>query len=530
MSRFWKSKEEKIIEKINDMDLNFGLHGRVKVQLIDPDNGKVKHEDGGENFISLSSIATMKWWPRYLAMQYGYNYTANAAGFDPRWMSPPFLSHIAAWNDTTAESSGTEYGIQKPIIAWASRWPAAIGSNTSRGLVNTGVSAVTATASTFVFDWNPNQGNGTFKSVGWTRINNTYGLAHANLGRDFTTTNVLDLTTVATLTTWVSRGMYWDGTYFNIADNDGTKFILKNYTTSGGAANATVFNIPTTVNAFNQSGTTLLGMTKISTDWFMCGRNNSNNPCVQKLNSSGTSQWVRNENSGTPATSMYYNDITTDATNLWVACSNGSIYRISTTDGTVAATITPSIPGIGNTMSTGTNNFNGVIGIEYDTNDSMMWILASTSGAGYVLWKINPSTGAVVDSPQITLQATTSQTETATTPYAGSVYNQGSQPGGDYVIGLGGGQFSQTAPATYAVSGTALKALAWSSTSAASITMKGSDLWGNYQAGTSTLGAYNKAVRLIPVENLGTRKLLGSSVVKDTTRAMRITYEFDYTL
>lgn len=83
-----------------------------------------------------------------------------------------FASHVLLTNDSGTPSSSSPT-LTGDLIGWASRWP--VGSpNGKRGNLNPYLSSVSATQSRWVFEWSPQNGNGTFQTVAWGIVHPTY--------------------------------------------------------------------------------------------------------------------------------------------------------------------------------------------------------------------------------------------------------------------------------------------------------------------------------------------------------------------
>lgn len=493
-------------ERVEDLWTPRGL---VKVEIRDAETGHLDYFDERENFVSVQSYNVARWFQRMMWGILNPVVANDSDGVSPKAMPYFPADHLAAWNDAAAEDSANEHRVGAPIVAWASRLP--IGSPTGkRGVVNITESEFTAAHAKWVFDWATSQGNGTFRSVGWTRLHESAEAPYARLVEPGTVVSFSGMTGAGT-TNRTGGGLYWDGTNWFTVDRPNTSdHRLLSFPSTGGGSPTAVFTIPST--AFSDTSHTCVSLCKLGTDWYFVGStiSGSRQPRIAKLNSSGVQQWAVTATE-IPA-SQSFNDVTTDGTNIFAACTDGKIYRIDPANGNRTAVITPS------------DSPSGVIGIAYDSGSGNFWIV----GGNGKLYQVQ-SDGTVVVGPQMSIFTTGEGSVTTTSPYVGSYVVPGARYTDPYRIAHGDPVGSTTG--RYDSDGGAPLVDTWVSgfTDLAAgkqltpITFKGTDL---YVVQRSSY--FIQKTGKVDGHNLGTRVRLTSDATKSNTQTMKITYQFDF--
>jgi hypothetical protein len=479
--------------------------GHVIVELIDADTGRVVQREEGDNFISLQAIKVAKWWQRFMWGWFNPVEVNNAFGLRPTDMPWFPATHLAAWNDASAEAPSTEDRVNAEIVAWASRHP--VGSPTGkRGVVNISESELTDAHSKWVFDWVTSQGNGTFQSVGWTRL---YEPAPSPPMGRFPEEDFITFTpTGGTADSMGGVALCFDGTVWNVARNNGASAYTVCSAPAAGGALTDLFTPGTWFKAYN--GMPLRGITRLGTDFILCGGNQGQGPLARlsrhTLAGPGTQTWARTEAGNT----YDYRGVTVDgSSNIWTAGSDGIMRRHSNADGTITASVTPT-------------GFTGLTGIAFDSSDGNFFI-TGTYGGVESLAKVN-SSGTVVGFV-LAYYATSQQFPASTSPYAGNYYIPQNGPAEPFV---------------WQPSGTTVNNGAYVSRTPA----KDCDSWGvgtiSYRGDLAlkagepwvavTNSPDNGPRNASPIRggSLGTRVLLGSPVTKTSSQNMKITYQFTF--
>ena len=149
--------------------------GRVSVEIADERTGKVSQRHEGENFISkmygyhVRSMQRLFW-----QAPYRYNAQGLAVSYDlslgQMFGFPDGC--VALWNDDSAEAPSTETRVKTDaagVVAWASKWPCGAPAN-KRGAINVTESYVNGDVELRVHDWPTSAGNGEFQSIGLTGL------------------------------------------------------------------------------------------------------------------------------------------------------------------------------------------------------------------------------------------------------------------------------------------------------------------------------------------------------------------------
>ena len=499
----------------NVQGLHIPVSGHVVVDLIDPDaggagswRGKVVQREEQDNFVSQLWLERAKWEQRALWSYANPVKTNNALGFSPQEMPILPAEMIAAWNDASAENANDEIAVQKPIVAWASRWP--IGSPSGkRGVVNITESEWKDTQTKWVFDWTTSQGNGTFRSVGFTRIDKSVNGGEATLLR-YPEFDFIRMTPTNSGSTSYESGLYWDGSLFYTIEyvSSPVGYRVASFSSSGGATTAVV-TIPSTIAVNSQY---VRGLEKSGTDWYIVGGTNSTynagNPTIGLMNAAGVQQWRRTETTITDV----YRDVTVDGSgNPWVVTGT-TMRRLSTADGTIAATVTPAY---------GPTN---LYGIAYDATDGNFWLFCSATGFVKV-----DSSGTVVG-PCWGVNYTS---DTATSPLSGTAYVNGTQNyegynryynyGSSLYSGLQEYRAGDTYPTNW-TTGSVTNGISSGSTSGAPLAVKSGELWTARRSGVAGT-THATAIR---GRNLGSRTRLDNAVAKTSSNALKITYTFTF--
>ena len=477
------------------------VQGLVTVELADERTGRILHRDTAENFISLQSIEAAKWYQRFLWGAFNPVESTDSYGAQPSHMPWFPTQHIAYWNDATAESSGTEDHIKSDLVGWASRQP--VGSPTGkRGVVNVTESLFGASSSKWVFDWNTSQGNGTFQSVGFTRVDETNGFPVAR----FPETDFLSFTPAAS---GISEApIWWDSTasqWMTVEAVSSSAANVIQYAAGGGAIGGTVMAFPG--STWGTNGSTpgnAKGIARIGTDIVTAGYGSSVTAKLTRHTSAAAVVFVA---TSFGLGSVQFLDVTIDGSGkIWTACSDGKMRMHNATTGAIEATITPAI------APTSIN------GIAYDPADGYFWVTLTISGVARSVTKIDSSGNTI--GPFFSVK--TAQTAVSTTaPFAGGLYYVPPSSVYEYVeyqwysANNGGtGNIVARTPVT---------ASSWSG--GFQLAMKGSDLFaGGYVVGATGLTRASK----VKGGTLGTRALLGSPVTKTSAQTLKITYQFNF--
>lgn len=256
-------------------DPTFQPQGEVTVEIRN-ERGKVIDLETKPNFISKTwktwARARLRWaWMAYATnVQFTGQVLPGVA--DAMWTAPSSqqgnaassggrntipihpASHLACWNDTTAEDSVNEHTpfiTPDGLIAWASLYPFA-GAG-ARGAIDSSESALTDLLMRRVFNWTGPQGVGTFQSVGFLQLGAPgvhkagYGI---NFRRRFTTGSVVTSTSLLTGAVGIIIGAG-----FADLTNDKLYFVVKRLTSGG---NIRVISIP--ISGLNDSNANTLGV------------------------------------------------------------------------------------------------------------------------------------------------------------------------------------------------------------------------------------------------------------------------------
>lgn len=495
--------------------------GLVTVELADADTGRIQYRETAENFISAQSVKVAKWWQRMMWGMYNPNSVSDALGTKPTEMPWFPAQHIACWNDAATEAPLTEDRLVGPITAWASRHP--VGSPVGkRGVVNIGESTFSDASSKWVFDWTTTAGNGTFQSVGWTRLHEVSGLVVPRFPDDDAILPVFNPPLYGS-----SMGHWWD------ADTSSWLVCVNSYT-GGSTFTGVIGSVPAAGGTMTVAMTpaariywntgaseqnALGGVAKIGTDFIVGARNQSTGgsvyPRLMRLNAAGAVVWSTLQSA--MGSASFVMDLTIDGSgNIWSVCDNDAVVRRhSPTDGTITASVTPAL-GLAAT---------GMRGVAYDPNDGNFWVSGTMSGSnGDVVFKMDSSGNTI----------------TAVTPY--SIGSQASQPSttpyaGTYAVPKAGARepYAMTWWSnTTSVAGSTIAPIPFRTsvtttgptpTMVTALAMKGTDLWAGNMAQAASGGQILSALR---GGTLGTRSRLSTPQTKLSSQTMKIVYQFDF--
>lgn len=475
--------------------------GLVTVDLIDAHSGRVVQREESENFLSLQSLKVARWWQRMMWGAYNPVQTADAYGNKPHEMPWFPAQHLAYWNDTSAEAPLTEDRVAKELVGWASRHP--VGSPSGkRGVVNIAESAFTDAASKWVFDWTTSQGNGSFQSVGWTRIHETTGFPIVRTPDD---DQVLITPAAGTGTSTWGAPLYWDATanlwyLVELVSNAVAPYWR---IASAPAVGGTTTSV-CTVLAATWNNAFLHGVTRLGTDFILSGMQ-SNLPRLARITAAGVQTWV-----ATPGASLLYlNDCTIDgSSNIWTAGSDGVARRHSNTDGSVTATVSPALaPTI-------------LTAIAYDASDGNFWVMGTVAAVTNQMWKMDSSGNTV--GPLYSLSSS-ALSVSSTSPFVGTYAIPAAAARDHYRLVLNtvsdtpGSVLNPTAARTAGVDVIGLTAPTL--TVRSGVPVAGGRATNNFGVNRAT--AINGGT-------LGTRSKLTSPITKTSSQTLKITYQFNF--
>jgi hypothetical protein len=547
------------------------IDGHVTIDLLD-DRGKVVSREEAPNYVNTAI------WQRYakyaqkaafMNQLQGAIVTLDQWNKDPRVTPALFADTLACWNDTTVENSADKYCFGEPI-AWAHRYGQGTLS-TRQGLSNPLAHEISENALKWVFEWATTNGNGTFQSVGWRRVNwaaatgdpvvcdfpnisRRYVSGHSNTvfvannasevvdaftnkrgGHYYnaadTSIYVIGISTASAFSCvrWpvtFSNGSYTVGTPVNMTAD--AKF----------AAGAIVADGATASSTRQTNGFTRLG----AGDWIGVGSTGSattRRPWIRRVTNAGAVTYT-NVNAGVFTTESTWLDVTYDGTDIYVvgavvAGSARRIYRVNPADGAVSATITVSgFPSVYATNITNDATTRGFTGIEWDATNGWLWVTTSTGHT------FNVNTSGVWQGVMLTYSTTPNLVLAAPTAAGtAAIYSGELSPNG--VIGPTDVE-GFAIPHGSTLSGSANTLPGWPTlqfmTNAVPvsttqfgqrlISMDG-DIWQpinlSLTAGYDTANSAVAFGAITSHANFFSRSLLGSPVVKTSSNAMRIAYE-----
>lgn len=511
------------------------VEGKVTVELFDDLTGRLYRREKADNFASVFLQDTLKQYQRNLfGMYFAGTRTTDSYG-RYLWALPPFpLSHLAAWNDSSAEDSANERAIKGDLpVAFASRFPQ--GSPTGkRGVINISESTASPSSQTYVFDWAGGNGNGTFQSVGW--CNCTSSGYPVSLWMDPYAPAPLTVNITAP-TTYYRGGLWHDGTGWvtlhTTGQTVGSAYAIYRIdeTTGNGTSLCTLpasaFRYATNTNPPNATDLCMIG-----TDYYVVGSlvdNSPGNPThLAKFNSAGTQQWLVVHDGGTNEMPSGQTGnglcITTDGTDLYVghaywSGSGGKIYKLSASTGLVTATI--NLPSFIPAASS------GVAGLAWDGTN-----LRVNSYSGLCNVVIDTSGNLVTPMPSpLPLYYGGGDSGTATSPFSGPYYGTTS-----HVNQLGYQQYGDTSSSTAMDDMKQIGAMGLPSYGGTlsppgtSLAIGGCHMKSGKMYSIVSSGGITTPTRIVEVvgTNLGTRSLLGAPVTKDSSKTMKITYTFNF--
>lgn len=403
-----------------------GIKGHVSVELVDDRTGRVVATEEGDNYVNS---AMWQEWAKYAqkaAWTVGYQGDASTVtartldSRDPR-LAPSLRNDvIAAWTDTTAEDTADLYPFGE-VVAWAHRWQQGSPS-TRQGIVQPTLCTLTGTAVSWVWEWATSNGNGTFQSVGWRRLNSSSNSGEAILsdarwqqpryisgisntsivGGQNHTGNYTPTSGPSSANISIGLGQYCDGTNLWFVGIFGT--VTKLYSspiTFDSIGNFTLGAVVDQSAAAYASGLKVNGLafgssavcngiTRLGTsgDWIGVGQTGVNfpsrRPYIARVTNAGVTTYT-NANAGTYANESSFQDVTYDGTNLWVLAERGAtgaaaMHRIDPATGTLNTTVSAVVGVPAYFPQWGSSNW--PIGIEWEAATSTFWI-QDTNGLVY---------------------------------------------------------------------------------------------------------------------------------------------------
>ena len=522
------------------------VRGSVRVELFDDRTGRLVERQDGENFVSFGTRDVLRWWQRltFGAFSPG-TAVADGSGTLPYHMPRHTFEHLAYWTDDATEDPATEYRLHGEVVGWASRWP--VGSPTGRrGVVDVGASVNGPGYSTWQFNWTTSQGNGTFQSVGWTRLVEANAMpiprfpdpdaeasrvsfVHTNsiggLGNPKGGSGTGALAWDAAESKWV--------TFERQSVATPILYLQRFDDSPNGAASGAKIPISWPDAASNNGGS-MWDVAKLGDDWVCVGRNGTtgltNNGHLRRFPAAGntTPTWSKDIVPGSGQLNLY--GVTVDGDGkIWTAGSDGVMRRHDPANGDVEVSVTP------------WRTPSELRGIAWDDTAARLWISGLWDGAYGVACV---DTDGTLDGPTFGFPSG-AQVVTASAPFAGyripgvqtfddwylvrsqnsnsttSGVNLGSPSlGSGELVGGGQAAVGNGSPGRYG------GGLVWRDGSLYSIEGGGSGSTATLQVGVNGFGA--TGARVITGHNLGTRLRLSSPVTKTNAQNLRITYRFDF--
>lgn len=561
MSREQRRAQGQIAEIARTPDLK--VKGLVTVDLLD-ERGRVKERQEASNYVRQDAIDRWARWAQLLPWTYGMvpgtitNTTDN--GRDPRVGPSMFNDVVACWDDATAENP-TENFCFGEVKAWAHRWGHAGVPALRQGLCVPSLCALAEDEVTWVWEWGTSNGNGTFQSVGWRRLQwgtpqtgDPQLLDLAKHGRRMLAspsatlpgmTSTQSMTLASSLVS-VAAPYYDSGT--------GNLYILGNLSSQGRFVSVPVTLSPggytvgaTVVESAHPIATHIghgvawttyqtLGLCRLGPtgDWISVGTSGSTTArrCrIRRITPAGSLTYT---NTSSPAIESGYTDVTYDGVNLYAvrvqAGLPSDIVVIDPATGNVSSTIT--ISGLPSYTQDFANISRPITGIEWDAANGWYWLstndnrvfnidasgvwqgvlMRTMSSSVYMslLTLANPNAGDTSDyyapiyrgPSDVDYQRVLLGSGALTTsPYNQAILNDDipNAPGGPPIQGLGGNL----------------------------ITMDG-DIWLHNGNGGSTIAFYG-LVGITSSQNYLSRSLLGSPVTKTSSDSMRLSYAMQFT-
>lgn len=549
-----------------------GVDGRVSVEIIDDESGRVLNRMEAPNYVVVSQWEAFARAVQKLAWTFGYQGDASTVtvrasdGRDPRQIPTLRNEFLACWSDSTAENTADKFPFGE-VTAWAHRWQQ--GSlSTRQGVVQPALCTLSDSAVSWVFEWATGNGNGTFQSVGWRRlaIPSNSGdpivadspIYHRRLlpspsFSDAVSVNGVANVSIGTVSNAAGIPSYYDsatGRIWALTGTAGsTRSLISCPVTIDSQGNYTlgaVQNESANVLAAGLRGNTLavgtaigLGFTRLGTsgDWVVVGHagaSSARRPEIRRVTPAGSVSYT-NLNAGTFSAESLFLDVTYDGTDLWAtaatAAGANTIHRINPATGAVTATIS-TITGLPAYWVASAAR--GLVGIEWDPTNAWLWVATSdgytlnvdTSGnwLGALLHDttystpITPATLSGQHNAQRAEHGGTSDVDTTRLAFLGSSASQ-TAPGGQsdeqltvtYYTGQGRGRLFRMADDIWHVA-----------------------VFPNFQSsgtivGTAGAGKFHFAAFTGGEAAYSTRSLLGSPATKTNTQTMRITYTLTFT-
>lgn len=193
----WKNARERQLAP-RDRIAPIGIRGHGLIELRNAETGRVELAVPFENYVSLDGIKRLQWMTRHAVSMNGgtdtdeFEVGAGGTGYprfwdlaaDDSWEGEPadLFTHLVLNADTAAEvTTRPRMDAENFVtVAWANKDGYA-GADTKRGSPNFGEMRRDAARTLWVFDWPTSAGNGTFRSVWWTRLDETSLLPRCDL-------------------------------------------------------------------------------------------------------------------------------------------------------------------------------------------------------------------------------------------------------------------------------------------------------------------------------------------------------------
>lgn len=322
--------------------------GKVTVQTIDVQSGRIVQEAHTENFAANQTNEYGKWLQK----------SVIKAGLSSLGVSDPvYAPHTAAncivlTDAVEAENAATEWYMYGATLGWASKATYA-GTDIWRGTVNTTQLLADSTSVRWVFDWPTHAANGNIGSVGWVYSHSQTLSATAPEFRSTMTIRSSNASTGA----WTRFAKASPSLAFG---NTGNTIV---YVLDSVYAQTTTFNV-------NGQFTAIRGLAWDSTNSFLwiIGDNGADR-ILAAYNSSGVLQ-----TGPFTLTNRAYSLLVFDGTNLWsstlVSGSTYTLWSLNPTDGSDLTNFNITL-----------NTNNTLVGLAWDSNRSVFWTRNSSGSA-----------------------------------------------------------------------------------------------------------------------------------------------------
>ena len=539
-----------------------GVKGKIRVELLD-DRGKVTDQQEADNYVNQSTLDRWARWSQILLWSYGQSpaTTTKTSTYlrDPRVVPRVNNDHLACWTDATAEDP-TDKHIQGEIIAWAHRWIQSTSPAIRQGIVVPSLCTLAEDEVQWAWEWGTTQGNGTFQSIGWTRLHwdtpqsgdprvmplamfSKRLMSNAN----FTATGLTATQTDVALGTNISRSC----PYY---DSDSGKLFFY------GASSATIAGLVSVVPTFNSAGYDIsattsetanaiaagiggngtayttwhtMGLTRLGPtgDWIAVGSTSastSRRPRVRRITPAGATVYTNTVN---PGVESLFTDVTYTGTDLyairWRSGVGAEFCQLDPATGDVSSII--SITGLPSNIAPFTVTGNYIAGVEWDSTNSCFWfstvdnIIFNTNVSGAwlgVMFRTKNSNQTIL---------------TLTSPHSGDTTNDLSYRRIDDTDSsrllfsnstVVTGHYNQLVVDDITSNDPAVRAIGIAQNM---ISMDG-EVWLHSGGGASgsTIAIYGLS-GFTSDPNFTSRSLLGAPVVKTVANSMRITYAMQFT-